>query len=268
MQKLKAFLTRKIGPLPAWAYLLVLVGLALVYRFWKARQQNAADSTADTTTADVQPTISDSGISDGSIPQGGGMSDNGTSGASLDQSALQNEIDQLWDILNNPGASGDPGGDGSGGGKEPQPGKEKPPQGSHPDYGATHPPPNNKPGFWWNMSGKETWVTADMKSQWLAYLQRTGTKPGDWARNHPPAAAIMGIAPTPVPTSKPPSPAVKKAAKKKPTGRTALRSKPPVRRAKTVASHQGSKGGATHSPAILPPLAGRPDSTPGGHGGT
>lgn len=50
-------LTRKYGPMPLWAWMLVGLGLALVYRSWQANKAAAAQQTP--TTVDTTPPMVD-----------------------------------------------------------------------------------------------------------------------------------------------------------------------------------------------------------------
>lgn len=60
MEKVKGFITRKYGPLPAWAWVLVVIGLYLAYQWWQGRNASSATTGAGT-AAPVGGASGDSG---------------------------------------------------------------------------------------------------------------------------------------------------------------------------------------------------------------
>jgi hypothetical protein len=158
----------------------------------------AAAATTDTGT--VGPLFDPSTLTDGT-PGGlgvGGVSDPGAVGGVTPATAddignLTDEIGNLQDQLNNLGdtstaADGTP--------LTPSP-TDTGTAPSAPAAGGAA----SAPGFWWNVGGKQTFVTRKNVSAFLAELKKHGVSVSAWAAAHAQAARDVGI---PVPATAPP----------------------------------------------------------------
>jgi hypothetical protein len=98
MHNLGATLTRKVGPLPAYAWVLVLVGGIFAARYLRAQRAASATDTSTTDTTDTG--AYDPGIYDGSLD-----GNSGDTGLLSDEiSGLQDDVSNLYDLY----GSGDP----------------------------------------------------------------------------------------------------------------------------------------------------------------
>lgn len=190
---------------------ILAVGLGIVlYLAWRARQGGglAGLTTSTDPTASTAADATGTTATDGSL---GGAAGTGTIGATdqvaaaleglssgltalqtqqaNDAADTQSAFEQLM-LLLGPSGSGPPS----------DSGPTSDPSGGD---GSATPHPRATPaaaaGFWWNVNGKQTFVTKATAKQFLASEQSKGVSVDVWAANHPAAAASIGITPPPAP---------------------------------------------------------------------